>query len=319
MSGLTSAKPKAEMGSATAAQRPTRRKQSDKLAANSDTNGHLSPNTADNKEYWRSLSRSPSPLGLIPIHQEWRTLIHKHEIPRKVLHVSIGFFSLWLYASGTQPSQLHPGILGALIPIATVDLIRHRVPSFNRFYISVLGALMRESEVDGYNGVISYLLGAWIVLRFFPKDVAVMGVLLLSWCDTAASTFGRMWGKYTPKIRKGKSLAGSLAALVTGIATALLFWGWFAPTFDHGQNEGENAFAFQGWLGLPESARKYLGWTTPQASLGGGLALAIMSLWAGFTASASEAVDIFGLDDNLTIPVLSAAGLWVFVKAFGQA
>lgn len=44
-----------------------------------------------------------------------------------------------------------------------------------------LGALMRETEYDGWNGVIWYLLGAWIVLWFFPKDVGVMGVLLLSW------------------------------------------------------------------------------------------------------------------------------------------
>ena len=37
-------------------------------------NGHLSP-AAANKNYWREMSRSPSPLGLIPIHQKWRSFV----------------------------------------------------------------------------------------------------------------------------------------------------------------------------------------------------------------------------------------------------
>lgn len=37
-------------------------------------NGHLSPAQA-NKNYWREMSRSPSPLGLIPIHQKWRSFV----------------------------------------------------------------------------------------------------------------------------------------------------------------------------------------------------------------------------------------------------
>jgi diacylglycerol kinase (CTP) len=37
-------------------------------------NGHLSPAQA-NKNYWREMSRSPSPMGLIPIHQKWRSFV----------------------------------------------------------------------------------------------------------------------------------------------------------------------------------------------------------------------------------------------------
>lgn len=47
---------------------------------NGTSNGHLSP-AAANKNYWRELSRSPSPLGLIPIHQEWRSFVR----PRNML------------------------------------------------------------------------------------------------------------------------------------------------------------------------------------------------------------------------------------------
>lgn len=177
---------------------------------------------------------------------------------------------------------------------------------------------MRETEVDGWNGVIWYLLGAWIVLRFFPKDVGVMGVLLLSWCDTAASTFGRLFGRYTPRVRRGKSLAGSLAAMLTGVATAWFFWGALAPRMPAEYDAPPNSFAFTGTLSLPTRARELFGWTGEgQGSITGTAALGVMSIWAGFVASASEAVDLFGWDDNLTIPVLCGMGLYGFLWACG--
>lgn len=175
---------------------------------------------------------------------------------------------------------------------------------------------MRESEVDGYNGVISYLLGAWIVMRFCPKDVGVMSILLLSWCDTAASTFGRLWGHLTPKVRKGKSLAGSIAACVTGVITAVLWWGWLGPLYSE-LNQGDSAFAFQGVLALPAQFSQSLGLSVAQSSITGYPALGVMSLVTGIIASGSEALDLFGWDDNLTIPVLCGAGLWGFLSTFG--
>ncbi|CAK3746520.1 CTP-dependent diacylglycerol kinase 1 [Lecanosticta acicola] len=310
---------------------PTRRRTDDAALSNGtpsngapkgEANGFLSPASAYpqslGSSYWRNLSRSPSPLGLIPIHREWRAFIHKHEVPRKVLHVSIGFVTLWLYYEGAQTSQIHPVLLSLLIPILSVDLIRFKWPEFNRLYIKVLGPFMRESEAhDRFNGVISYLAGLWATMYFCRKDVAVISVLLLSWCDTAASTFGRLWGKYTPRIRRGKSLAGSIAAFVFGVASAVLFWGVVAPAASKELNQGENSFAFDGILTLPSQARQYLGWSRKDASVSGHTALAVISVVSGFVASASEAVDIFGLDDNLTIPVLCGMGLGAFLWAFG--
>ncbi|KAL2145196.1 hypothetical protein VTI28DRAFT_7705 [Corynascus sepedonium] len=286
-----------------------------------DSNGHLSPTSATttNASYygwsWRDFSRSPSPLGLIPIHRRWRAFVHKHEVPRKALHVSIGFFVVWLYLSGTQTRAVCPYLMGALVPIAAVDVLRHHHAPFNRLYVRVLGALMRESEFSGYNGVIFYLLGAWAVLYCFPKDVGVMGTLLLSWCDTAASTFGRLYGRYTPRIRRGKSLAGSFAAFVVGVCTSAFFWGWLAPT--KGPFPGDEHFMFTGVLSLPQAVADAVGLEPAKATITGGLALGVMSVWSGLVAATSEALDVFGWDDNLTIPVLSGLGIWGFLKVFG--
>ena len=175
--------------------------------------------------------------------------------------------------------------------------------------------MMRESEVnDKYNGVIWYLLGAWIALRFFPKDVGAMSVLLLSWCDTAASTFGRLYGRYTHRLRRGKSLAGSAAAAIVGVAAAGLFYGVMVPQYWGFEDD----FMYKGTLSLPEAAKQGLGLMGEgQGIIGGWLALGVISLWSGLVASASEVVDLFGWDDNLTIPVLSGLGLAGFLKVFG--
>ncbi len=173
---------------------------------------------------------------------------------------------------------------------------------------------MRESEVSGYNGVIWYLLGAYLSLTFFPKDVGVMSILLLSWCDTAASTFGRLYGRYTPRLRRGKSLAGSIAAALVGAGTAVAFWGWVVPRFGASL---QNGFLFKGDLTLPAPVKELLGWDDTQGVVGGGWALGILGAWSGLVASASEVVDLWGWDDNLTIPILSGVGLWGFLRVFG--
>ncbi|KAK5005609.1 hypothetical protein LTR28_007500 [Elasticomyces elasticus] len=327
MSGLAAANPKTSLPGA-ATSKPVRRKAEVKANGGLDgtgdgesaEDGHLKPqSTGFGREYWRQLSRSPSPLGLIPIHREWRKFIHRHEIPRKALHVSIGFLTLQLYLRGAQPSDIHPVLLTLLIPVAATDVFRHKYPPFNRFYIRSLGFLMRESEAhDKYNGVIFYLFGAWACMRFAPKDVGVLSILLLSWCDTAASTFGRLWGRYTPRVRKGKSLAGCLAAFTIGIGTTVLFYEVVASRLSPLFNQGENAFAFNGKLALPAPARDALGVSAKDATIGGPAALGVFSLWAGLVASVSEAVDMFGWDDNLTIPILCGIGIGGFLKAFGS-
>lgn len=219
-----------------------------------------------------------------------------------------------------QGAQITPYILTALVPIAAIDVVRHRFKKVNELYIRVVGALMRESEVKGYNGVIWYLLGVYIVLRFLPKDISVMSILLLSWCDTAASTFGRLWGRYTIRLRRGKSLAGTMAACFVGVATAAAFWGWFVPYIGHFPDDGEDAFMFKGQLNLiPDGAKRLIGWTSNTAStiITGPLALGVMSIASGVVAAGSELIDLFSWDDNLTIPVLSGLGLWGFLKIFG--
>jgi diacylglycerol kinase (CTP) len=225
----------------------------------------------------------------IPSHRKYSSLVHDHELPRKFLHVSIGFLTLWLYTRGVSLQQVSPVLAAMFFGIATTDVIRFRNPSFNRYYIEVVGFMMREREVsDRFNGVIWYLLGIIVVFEIFPKDISVLAVLLLSWADTAASTIGRAYGYLTPKFGN-KSLAGSAAAFVVSAFSVYVLYGIFIPSWHSVNKHGDILWQ-------------------PQTSY---VSLPVLMFVAGLAGSVSEAIDI--IDDNFSIPVVSATLVWLFV------
>ncbi|KAK9390575.1 hypothetical protein V1515DRAFT_590821 [Lipomyces mesembrius] len=238
--------------------------------------------------------RSRSPLGLIPSHKSYRYFIHKYEVPRKLLHVSIGFLTLDLYWNGIKLSEVTPVLVFLLSAIVLLDILRFNFPSFSTYYIKAFGFLMRESEVNKWNGTVWYLLGLILVFLAFPKDISILSILLLSWCDTAASSFGRAYGHLTPKFFRNKSLAGTGAAFLTGVFAAYLEYGFIFPATPV-VNIGE-----------------HLAWT-PETSK---LSLPVLCTLSGFVGAAAEAADFWGLDDNITIPVISAIVMQVVVVLF---
>jgi len=147
------------------------------------------PSLQEIEEKWEE---SPTPSPPTPIQKvDW-------EIPRKILHSSIGFLTLYLYYSNGSPRPVVICLGAALgTVIAPADIIRLHSPRFERVYERCLGFLMRESEKKSTNGVIWYIIGVVFVLVSFPLDIAVVSILILSWADTNASTFGRLWGKKT--------------------------------------------------------------------------------------------------------------------------
>lgn len=70
LSGLSSKKPSLTRPVAT----PKAKRKLPVDTPNGSANNHLSPSSAV-KDYWRGFSRSPSPLGLIPIHRHWRSFV----------------------------------------------------------------------------------------------------------------------------------------------------------------------------------------------------------------------------------------------------
>jgi diacylglycerol kinase (CTP) len=286
---------------------------------NGHTNGHATtsasstPSTDETDKIKHNRTSA-----VIPVPIDW-------EIPRKTLHSSIGFLSLWLWRDGS-PHRVVFALSSALAVVAPTDVVRLRWPRFARVYERLLGFLMRESEKTSSNGVIWYLLGAIIVLHFLPLDIATVSILILSWADTAASTFGRLWGRYTPPLparvpvlglplAPRKSLAGFIAACVTGAAAAVGFWRYGAQmrlgspqdiswTFEDGFRLATDDVVGQAIADAGLTGFKAAGW----------LGLGLIGLTAGVVSGIAEALDLGSVDDNLSLPVISGVCLWAFFK-----
>lgn len=132
----------------------------------------------------------------------------------------------------------------------------------------------------------------------FPRDIAALSIIYLSWTDPTASICGRLWGQYTPRCGN-KSLAGSTGSWITGSLVTYFFFGTWQ--YSHSLSTA------------PLYPTSY-DLNTSQ------LPLVMLSLYGGFVAAFSEFIgDSLGLDDNLTIPVVSACMLWIPLIGFGLA
>ncbi|CAG8476362.1 10508_t:CDS:2 [Paraglomus occultum] len=215
------------------------------------------------------------------------------EIPRKLFHSSIGFPVLYLYSTHADALAIRNVLAILFVMGITADLLRFNIQWFNTIYIKIFGFLMREVEKrDKINGVVFYLAGCILVLSIFPQDIAAISILILSWCDTAASCFGRAFGHLTYKFSSGKSVAGTLGAILTGCLAAYVFWG--------------------GWIDHKDIVRTP-SWQ-PEKSV---LSLPVLILLTGIIGGSSELVDVWGLDDNFVIPVVAGCLLWVILIGFG--
>jgi len=234
------------------------------------------------------IARPSSPTEFLsPIHRFFQQAVHKYEIPRKLLHVGFGLVLLGLYVKNYTAPDIYPYLAAELICVVVFDYLRFQYAGLNRVYIRLFGPIMRQSEVNDWNGVIWYLVGTYSVLVFFPLDIAIVSIMLLSWCDTAASVVGRWKGHLTPSLRKGKSLAGTVAAMGVGSMAAFLFWGITQPYC------GKVGPAFD-----PATAK---------------ISLASLCAITGIVAGFSEFVDVYALDDNIVIPIIAGISLWALL------
>lgn len=153
-----------------------------------------------------------------------------------------------------------------------LDYLRVKYAFLNNLIIKIAGPFMRESEKHGASGLPFYAIGVSLSLMFFSEKVALLSVFFLVFSDPIISLFGVLYGKN--KILPNKSLEGSLA-------------GFFLCSF---------------------ITALYVSLSTPDASP---FKIILFSFLGGVIGTTSEILSAFGVDDNLTIPLVSGFGLSV--------
>ena len=121
---------------------------------------------------------------------------------------------------------------GTLLMII-LDLLKAYTFTFENLYLKVFGGILRNDEKDFkknlFTGGTYYALGIFLALLLFPKEVAVLSILIMIWCDTMAALIGKKFGKR--KIIGDKSLEGSLAFVITGILLVFILQ-FFFPEYN---------------------------------------------------------------------------------------
>ena len=204
------------------------------------------------------------------------SLSYRQEIKRKLVHLS----SLWMVAALLLLPRTFCAVLFGVMTVLTVLLeYAHyrRVPVLWQCYDFFFGRMLRDYG-DGrfhLSGGAPVLAAAALSALLFPVPFSgqAMAVMLLG--DTAAALIGRRFGRI--RFFNGKSLEGSLAFLVTGIAVILA--GFFCWHYSVG------------------------------TMLGGVLGVVAAALLEFFNRE-------LRLDDNFTIPLAAGAGLLLGLHCF---
>lgn len=193
-------------------------------------------------------------------------------IIRKLWHILTGLSGLAVYYFLSLDEMFVAHFLMSLAFVGfALELIRLKFEKVNVLAIKFMGLFMRESEKTKMSGLPFYALGVSLALYFYPFDIAMMAILFLIFADPISSYFGVLFGK--EKIVKNKSLQGTTAGFITCYTIALIY-------------------------------------LLVVAQIAPGMQLLVFSLAAGVVGAVSEIFSIY-IDDNLTIPVLSGAGMFL--------
>ncbi|EKX49488.1 hypothetical protein GUITHDRAFT_151562 [Guillardia theta CCMP2712] len=150
-----------------------------------------------------------------------------------------------------------------------------------------MSLLARNYEATRLSGMVFFVAGVLACITLFPRNVAILSILYLSFGDPFASTCGIRYGYLGPKFSNGKSLVGSLGGLFACAFTTTVYYLY------HG-------FPFNGSLLL--------------VSLLGGIAGAIPETFCGrIHEGTGGPID---LDDNIAVPVGSGFIFFLFLQLF---
>ncbi|MCX7631842.1 MAG: hypothetical protein N2Z22_00765 [Turneriella sp.] len=218
----------------------------------------------------------------------------KFNFARKLFHlvgliIPIGYFfrwldpiSPWLFRETTRSLIFWiTGIITILLLI--IEFLRFRWQFWQNLFVKVAGRLLKEKELNKMHGSVPYLLALCLVVGFFPRDIAILSILFLSFGDPAAALVGGRFG--TIRFFNGKSLQGTLGGIAGAFIAGTIFLILLTAT---------------------GSVTDYLLWDGRGARLENWLML-------GCGAITAFVVEFFShegfFDDNLTIPVASSLAM----------
>lgn len=154
--------------------------------------------------------------------------MNKLEVRRQLFHLFFGIFTviLLLYGFIDKWFILYLILIGLIISFLSKKI---KIPVIHWF----LKKYERPEEIKKFpgRGVITYLIGAFLVTYLFSMEIAMASILVLAFGDSISHLFGIHYGKRKLFLNDKKFLEGSIAGLLAAFFGALVFLPWYEAFF----------------------------------------------------------------------------------------
>ena len=144
------------------------------------------------------------------------------EIKRQLIHAILGMILVLL---------LYFNIVNAIIIFITFIISLVLSLSSRKFHIPIIYNLLetfeRKKDLEKFpgKGAVFYLLGAFIVVFIFPKDIALASIMILALGDSVSRLVGP-YGHLKHPFSNAKFFEGVIAGTITSFLGALIFVSW---------------------------------------------------------------------------------------------
>ncbi|MBI4448332.1 hypothetical protein HY643_05100 [Candidatus Woesearchaeota archaeon] len=144
--------------------------------------------------------------------------ITKLELKRQIFHIAFGLIIVFLFYYNLI-TLLYMFLLLFLGLVLSIISVRYNVLVLSWF----LKNFERESDLSKFpgKGMILFFVGCMMVIGFFPKNVALASIMVLTLGDALATIIGKAVGRYT--VGGLKTLEGFGMGIIGGFLGAVVF------------------------------------------------------------------------------------------------
>ncbi|MEK6949035.1 MAG: phosphatase PAP2 family protein [Nanoarchaeota archaeon] len=156
-------------------------------------------------------------------HAEFKSMLEEFEFRRKAFHAFLGITLVLLIKFGII-GWMELIFLAISVIIFSMLSKKYRIP----LIYQILKILEREKHLKGFvaKGLLFYLIGAFLVVFLFPKEIALASIMVLAFGDSISHLFGVKFGRINHPFNDKKFLEGMIAGTIAGFFAALFFVRW---------------------------------------------------------------------------------------------
>jgi len=160
-------------------------------------------------------------LSIIQGEPKTRRSLSKNDVVREIIHASAIAVPVVSSLIGVYP-------VAYFIVFVTAFYVISELMIMERGSLPVISSITRhattpEEQYEFRAAPIFYAFGILLTLLLFPRPASYAAIVIFALGDSAASVFGKMFGRTTLAFNKGKTLEGSVIGFLFAFAAALFF------------------------------------------------------------------------------------------------